>query len=287
VSVNLQQLEKDGVYEAKASIAAILAELDRIAVLSREAAARRKRLAKSGGVIAVAALVVMIVGAFIGLAWLLVLALVAMLIGLGMMLTAVFATGKLAHHPKRMEITRERLSMIQADAGEKPFSLRLVLASQPSRLRDEVLQGRKKGHQEFFEESWFALQGPLLDGTVLADEIKDLSRRRTYVTPRGKHKVKSRLTYLVNVSFSYSRERYGDARMAQQALNEEVKVGPGALLRKARVTEKAVTLRAMVNSEQEIARTAGMLSMGAYRILNLARRIAEKNNAERKGGNAK
>jgi hypothetical protein len=279
VTVNLQQLEKDGVYEANSKIVEILADLDRITGMVRDAAAQKRQKVKLGGLLILAGGIGVLAGAVMGASWLLPLSMLVGIGGLALCLYSLFNKGKLLRHPQRLEITRERLSMIQADAAEKPFTLRLALASQPVNVRGEVWHGRKNGHQEFSEETWLSLEGPLLDGCILTGEIIDLYRKRTYVNPRGKHKTKSRVTHLVNISFCYPRDRYGDACVAHQALGEEVKTGPSALLRKTRVTEKAISLRAMVNTEQEIARTAGMLSMGAYRILNLARRMAE-----RKGG---
>jgi hypothetical protein len=198
----------------------------------------------------------------------------------------LFSKGKLLEHPKRLEIAKERLATIQADAKpEKPFTLRLALASNPVQLSKEAWHGRKNGKQELSEECWLSLEGPLLDGCVVTDEVKELLRKRTYSNARGKYKSKSRVTYLVNVRFCYPQERYGDARAAEQALKGTVKMGPAATLRSLRVTEKAIALKAMVSSDREIAPAACMLSLGAYRILNLARRMVGPSGAA--GGNTK
>lgn len=281
--VNQQQLEKEGIYEAKSSLASLLSDLDQITAIANAAAARRRRLAKTGGIVSIAGIVGAIFGAVAGLASVLAVSILAIIGGLAWLIYCLVAKGKLLAHPKRLEITRQRLAMVQSDAKpEKPFSLRLALASKPTRLSQESWSGRKNGRQEFFEECWLALEGPLLDGTVLTDEIKEMVRKRMFSNARGKRKTKTRVTYLVNVRFSYPKERYGDARPAEHALKEEVRVGPSATLRSVRVTEKAVALKATVTSDQEVVRTAGMLSMGGYRILNLARRMAAG-----KGGNTK
>ena len=194
---------------------------------------------------------------------LLAFAILAIVSGIGYLIYGLVSGSKLLAHPLRLGVAKERIAMLQQDAGEKaPFTVRLALSSKPVQLSEEAWQARKHGKQTFLEETWLSLEGRLLDGTVVNDEIKDMTRRRTFTNPRGKHKVKTRMNYLVNVRFSYPTELYG-----------EVKVGPGAILRGVRVSEKAIVMKALVTSEKEITQTAGMLSIGGYRILNLARRL--------------
>ena len=205
---------------------------------------------------------------------LLAFAILAIVSGIGYLIYGLVSGSKLLAHPLRLGVAKERIAMLQQDAGEKaPFTVRLALSSKPVQLSEEAWQARKHGKQTFLEETWLSLEGRLLDGTVVNDEIKDMTRRRTFTNPRGKHKVKTRMNYLVNVRFSYPTELYGDARPAANALHGEVKVGPGAILRGVRVSEKAIVMKALVTSEKEITQTAGMLSIGGYRILNLARRL--------------
>jgi hypothetical protein len=286
VAVNIQQLEKEGIYEAKSSLATLLSDLDQISRLCQDAKARKWRQAKTGGFILLAGVIGTLMSTV--LPPLLIVSLPAIIVGLVWALYSLFSKGKLLQHPKRLEITRERLAMIQPDAQpEKPFALRLALASNPIQLSQEAWHGRKNGKQQFLEESWLSLEGPLLDGTVLTDEIKELSRKRTYSNARGKRKTKSRVTYLVNVRFCYSKERYGDARPAEQALKDAVKMGPGATLRSVRCSEKAIALKALVNSDHQITPAVGMLSLGGYRILNLARRMAVRQRGTTERGTAR
>jgi hypothetical protein len=211
----------------------------------------------------------------IGLAFLLLVAVLAIFGGIGWWISSFFKGGKLTAHPVRLETAKQRMRMLQEDADPKAqFTCRVVLATRPTMLSEQKWSARKNGKQQLFEEAWLSLEGPLLDGTVINDEIKDLTRKRTFSNARGKAKVKTRTTHLVNIRFSYPKELYGDARPAEHALHGEVRVGPSAALRALRVTDKAITTKAMVTAEKEIITTAGILSVGAYRILNLARRMA-------------
>lgn len=56
MAVNLQQLEKEGIYEAKSSLASLLSDLDQISLLCRDVKARKGRQAKTGGFIFLAGL---------------------------------------------------------------------------------------------------------------------------------------------------------------------------------------------------------------------------------------
>lgn len=283
MALNRQQVEQQGIYEEKSTLPSILNDLEAIGKLADEAAASKKKRARTGGYAMLGGLFGGVLAGVTGLALVTVVAVLAFIFGLCWWVSSFFSGGKLVDHRVRLDITKERLAMLQQDANaQKPFSIRLALASNPTRVSQEAWHGRKNGNQQCFEETWLKLEGQLLDGTVIVDDICDLTRKRTYSNARGKRKSKSRLTHLVDVRFYYRPERYGDARAADKALQGQVKVGPGAVVRDVRVSEKAIVLKALVNSDKEITPTVGMLSLGGYRILNLARRIATG-----QGGSAK
>ena len=76
-----------------------------------------------------------------------------------------------------------------------------------------------------------------------------------------------------HLRFSYPDAVYGDARPAYEALHEEIRLPGSATLRDTRVTEKAIVVKAMVMLKEDLDQTMAMLSLGVYRILNLARRV--------------
>lgn len=273
MAINQQQLEKTGIYESNAPLPGLVSDLEEIGKVVEGAAAAKKSRTKMGCFTVLGGLA----GVLVGLAFtpLLVISGLVAIGGFVWWIVSMTTGRKLTAHRGRLDIAKERITALQHDSSAKaPFSFRLALASNPIQTSQEPWHGRKNGNQQFFEETWFSLEGPLLDGTVLSDEIKDLTRKRTYSNPRGKRKTKNRLTHLVSVRFSYPQELYGDARPAGQALENQLKVGPSSALRSVRVTEKAVVLKALVTAEKEIGTTVGMLSLGGYRILNLARRAA-------------
>lgn len=280
MAINKEQVYKDGIYETKASFSSILADLDQIIEIATGVAARNKKRIKYAGITIPVAIVVAVVSAIAGIDWLVVISAVAAIVSLGGLIYFLVQSGKFATPRTRVQMAKERIGMLQQDCGtQAPFSLRVGLVPRLARARGTPAHGGRS--DKFFEDNWFSLEGKLLDGTVLSDDIGNLTRKRTKSNRRGKVKTKTRVTYLVNVRFSYPKETYGDARAAGKAMEGAVKVGPAAVLRDVRVSEKAIVLKARVSEEMEVMPTAGMLSLGGYRILNLARRIAA-----RQGGSA-
>jgi hypothetical protein len=165
-------------------------------------------------------------------------------------------------------------SLIRDVHKSAPFSAKLVLKATPTLIKEEPWAARKSGKQQFFEEEFASLEVELLDGTVLTETVEELTRKRTYRNPRGKYKSKSRSRYFVTLRLGYPSGLYGDARTANDTLHEEVRVPSSATVRELRVTEKAIVVKAMVVLRQDVVQSSEMLSLGAYRILNLARRLA-------------
>src|SRR5260370_392579 len=143
--------------------------------------------------------------------------------------------------------------------------------SQPNLVKEEPWADRKNGKQKFFQEDYLSIEGELLDGTVLSGNLTELTRKRSFTNPRGKSKTKTRNRYILALKFRYPNDLYKDARPAQQALHEEMRVPPSANVRGTRVDEKAITVKAMVKEEEQIAQTTAMSCLGAYLMLNLAR----------------
>ena len=97
VAVNLQQLQKEGIYEEKSSLASLLSDLDRISALAQEAAERKRRQGKTGLYVILAGLIGFAVG--LVLPFLLPVACLAIFGGLVWWLYSLFSKGKLLDIP--------------------------------------------------------------------------------------------------------------------------------------------------------------------------------------------
>lgn len=273
MAIDVQKLRKQCVYETTAPLASVLQDMEQIGGILQATATQRRSLVRAGVIVLIAGIMGIIAGAVISSGLVIALAVLLSIGGLFLIIYSAIYGGKLLRNRGRHELLKQRLAAIQQDADAKePFSVRLTIHSTPEVLSDQPWTQRKSGKQQFRKESWLSLEGPLLDGTVLSEEITELSRKRTYKNANGKFKTKIRSRFLITQRLTYMPRLYGDATRAQRALHEQIRVPPSATVREVRVNEKAITMKGLVQLEKEVAQTAGMLSMGAYRILNLARR---------------
>jgi hypothetical protein len=242
---------------------------------------QRRTLRRIAAALVVSGILGIIAGAIAGIPVIIGLSVVDIIAGIVLLVRSFLVGRKLLNNRARLELMRELSGYIAQDADPNAlYAVRLALHSKPRLLSQQPWTGRKRGKQQFLQESWMTLEGDLIDGCNVSAGIIELIRNRSFTNPRGKWKTKIRKRYLVTMKFSYPRERYGDARQAHQALNEGIRLPSSATIRGVRVTEKAITLKALVNWHDEIAKTARMLGMAAYRRFNLAQRAA----ASQRGG---
>jgi hypothetical protein len=275
MAIDARRLRTEYIYEGRGPLGSLLADAGEIDGIIEVGRARRRKLRWWSLYCLIAFVVGLIVGLVAHSVGVLLLGWTAFAACFALFIYSSVYARKLLGHRSHNDLLKQLLGIIQNDAHSKaPFAVRLSMASTPQLLTEGEWTARKKGKQQFFQERWLTIEGPLLDGTTLSADITELSRKRTYTNPRGKRKTKTRSRYLVTLRFAYPPELYGDARRSQLALSEQVRVPPSAKLRGVRVSEKAITMKGLVLLERDIAVTAGMLSMATYRILNHARRVA-------------
>jgi hypothetical protein len=281
MAIDKKKLQADGIYQANAPLSSILDEVEQIVCFLQEIESERRKLRKFGGFFIAGGIVLAIGAGIAGINILSFLAFLAFTTGVGFFIYS-FVYGRAMHgHQSRCQLLKDLFKVHQQDADPRsPFSVRLAMKSQQTLLKEEPWADRKNGSQKFFEEDYLSIEGELLDGTVLSENLTELTRKRTFTNPRGKSKTKTRSRYILTLKFRYPNELYKDARPAQQALHEGVRVPSSANVREMRVDEKAITVKSMVKVEGEIVQTTAMTCLGAYRILNLARRLAKTGGAQ-------
>jgi hypothetical protein len=273
--VSYAQLRKRGAYEAQVPLKTLLDDVGQILRMLDEIATRRKRIRQLAGVSFLAGVVGLIVSSVLSNGLLGFCAVVALFLGVILFIYSFIDGAGLLKGRDRVAIMKDLSEKLQPDADPQSlFSVRLALKGAPKLIRTEPLLTRSNGKQHLLEEDFLSLEGKLRDGTVLTETVKELTRKRTFVNSRRKSKTKIRHRYLATLRFAYPDRIYGDARPACEALHEEIRLPGFATLRGTRVTEKAIVVKAMVAGKGDLAQTAAMLSLGAYRILNLARRFA-------------
>ncbi len=275
MAIDAAKLQKEGVYDARAPLRSLLEDLDQIGNMVQAAEAKRHRVRRYSGVAMIVGLASAVAAGIVNSNAFGFCAFLAFAAGVGLFIYS-FVTGRDLHkHHDRYDLLKELSKTLQHDADpQAKFSVHLALKAQPKLLREEPFPQRKNGKQEFFEEDFLSIEGELLDGTFLEESVTELTRKRSYTNPRGKSKTKTRSRYQLAVRLGYPSDVYGDARPAQQALNEEIRVPASATIKDVGVSEKTIAVKTMIQVEKEIPQTSAMVCLAAYRILNLARRTA-------------
>jgi hypothetical protein len=124
----------------------------------------------------------------------------------------------------------------------------------------------------------------LSDGTFIHESCIDLIRQRLKKNARGKVKTKERRICLLRVQLDYNSETYGDATVVAGRLATPFVLPGGAAIKVSNFTPKALAMKAIVKGDvtpTNLLKVSEALLLGAYRILNLARRSLAATGAPR------
>jgi hypothetical protein len=275
MAIDARQLRARGAYEARVPLKTLVDDADQIEKILLGITARRWKFRVLAGAAVLAGLAILIVSAALSMGPLAFGGLLVFVFGVVVFVYSFFDGAALIKSRDRVLIMKDLPKTLQPDADPRSaFSVLLELKSQPKLVSEEAWAARTNGKQRLFEEEVLSLEGKLLDGTVLTETVTELTRKRSFVNRNRKSKTKIRKRYLATVRFTYPGDVYSDARPAWTALQEEIRVPESATLRDTRVTEKAIIVKSVVILREDVAQTCAMMSLGAYRVLNLARRVA-------------
>jgi len=266
--MNAAELIKSGIYEAKGSLGSIAHDMDEIEVLVR----RRKKQSK---IIVICGLVAFAIGA--------VLTNVQPWIGVPLMMLAGGALyACYAFHrgtpdvADRVKLVRGLAVMLANDAALKaPASISMSCDQKGTMLSEAPWPNRKNGKERHASCDWLRLETTLLDGTEFSQTVTDFFRDRTYTNPRGKHKKKRRTTSVVVQRYKFPRDIYGDPAGFPEQIQQLVHLPHSATLRDLRVNSKTLSAKVHVKLNTDLLQSCTMLSLGAYRILNLSRQVGK------------
>ena len=269
--VDAEKLRKLGRYETKAPLQSLLDDLDQIGQIVASFEAHRRTIRRACLWCLLGFVLGLVAGAF-GVDWMFGVAFVALALCIGLFIRQLRFASNVIGNRKRGELLKNLLPSLQWDSHNRAsFAVNLSFRNSASLLSESNWSGRRKGKEAILRQYWLNIEGPLLDGTTFSEEVVELSRKRTYLNPRGKRKMKTRSRYQVTLRLLYPKQRYGDARAAHAALREPLRVPDVAKVSDVSVTEKSIAIKALVTQEKDIPQAAEMLCLGAYRILNLAR----------------
>jgi uncharacterized membrane protein len=282
MSIDVAQLRAKGVYASKTPLSALITDLGEIEQTCRKWKAYRTRVRWiCAGLVVVGPLSLILGNETPAIVLFGIFAIIAAIVGF---VHAYKYARPVLVHADRCGMVRGLLEIFRDDTDPKsPLSVKMSLADQRVLLKQYEWTQRKKGKQSFFQEDWLTVENEFLDGTSVTESVSDLVRERSYVNPRGKSKKKVRTRHLVNLRLRYPASLYGDASAMPQKLQDGIKTPSTATVRSVRVSDGDIKLKATVNSTTDLTKTCAMLLLGAYRILNLSRKVAARQGSA-KGG---
>jgi hypothetical protein len=269
--IDQEKLKKEYVFTGRGTGAELLTGLDQIAIVEKNLKAKPSRVRwASLGVF----LIVAILGVFMANGFILFLSVV---VPIGMIIySAVIAASPILHN--RVDLLRLVLEMLSQDAGKRGrFDVMLRLRKQQEKLSEGVNPRNAKGKQFLLQDGWLTVRGRLEDGTAISQSYVELIRQRTKRNARGKTKMKERTLTMIRVQLNYDPATYGDAGIAARRLAKPFRLPAGVQIKAFSATDKTVAIKVMVRgaeTAEKLHLANQSVLLGAYRILNLARRGA-------------
>lgn len=271
--INADQIVKTGIYATRAPLEVIAGEMDEIEALRLRRITQLKTLVILAIIACLGGAVLLGVNPWIG---------VPVLLGFAGLIYAAIVTHRgTPNTPDRIRLVKGLTSMLANDTSAKtPVSVWMSFDRKGTTLSEHPWPNRKNGKERHANCNWLRLDTSLLDGTEFAQTIVDLIRERTYTNPRGKRKTKRRAVAMVVQRYRFPAETYGDPTNFSEEIRQLVHLPQSATLRGLRVGGKALTARVKVKAASDLLPSCTMLSLGVYRIFNLARRVALQGGAK-------
>ena len=267
--IDQQKLNKEYIFKGRGVAGELLPGLDQVAPIEAKLKARPSRVRWLALAVFVACAVIAVAG---GGPLFFLLGIVA---PLGLVIYSAFLGATPILHD-RVEVLRGALNLLSQDAGSKGrFEVQLRLRANKGQISEGPDPRLSGGKQILFRDPWLTLSGRLSDGTSISESYVDLIRQRTKKNPRGKTKKKERRMCLIRVHLDYNTAIYGDASIASSRLKNRFRLPAGAQLKAFNPSAKSLDIKAVIRGDLTAATLHAVneaILLGAYRILNLARR---------------
>jgi hypothetical protein len=266
MAIDQQKLDKEYIFTGRGTVAELLSEMGRVAVMEKKLRGR-VRLIRWLAVVVLLFLAgaAIFVGKF--------LFILGVLAGIGLFIYSRAVASRIIHD--RVEFLRLTLNMLGQDAGKKGrFQVLLQLHSK----REKISEGPNPhgaGRVSLFRDPWLTFGGRLSDGTAISASCADLIRRRVRRNPRGKTKTRERRACLLRIQLDYNPAHYGDASAASRGIEEPFHLPFGAEMKAFTFTAgQALAMKTVVKGDPvavNLHAVGEAMMLGAYRILNHSR----------------
>ncbi len=176
----------------------------------------------------------------------------------------------------RVELLRRTLTMLNNDAASRGrFEVQLRLRPNKTKVSEGPNPGKGGGKLVLFHDAWLTVKGKLSDGTAISESFVDLTRQRTRRGSSGKMKTKERRLCSIRLQLKYNTALYGNASGLSGRLQKPFRLPAATIVKAVKTNDTSFDIKATVKGDV----TSGPLHaaseavwLGAYRILNLARR---------------
>ncbi|MBW4641904.1 MAG: hypothetical protein KME23_02590 [Goleter apudmare HA4340-LM2] len=298
--IELQQFQKSLIYETKAPISNVIADLQAIESLDKLAELQQKKYGKQAlyyFLLAVAAigliivsLVVIVNATFLGTVIILL-----SLTSVGLIAACIYALIKRAKFGKlnvinyRYELAKKVLQMMARDMNattEVEVRLSFQEVRNKENKTETINHPYKSGWKiDKYEHEWLKIRGQFLDKTRFALSATGISKSqygwKRSSSGKSKYKTKSKSLGLdILLHLTYPQRRYGAVKILQSDISNAVKLPKLSFMRGLNAGEKSIHMNVRVASQvednlEEVYQTITMMFLSLYQVLNLAKVLSK------------
>ncbi|HLO87085.1 MAG TPA: hypothetical protein VK203_19065 [Nostocaceae cyanobacterium] len=299
--IDVKQFRKSLTYISIAPISKILAGLEEIKEIDRDAEIKQKARSKKiyyslGGIFGSIILLVIlsqlsflpeVLIGFLGI--LLILAAPICFVAMMIFIVLYFRIGRLNLDNYRYESTYKILQFLDRDIdknAEVEVKLSFRKIDSKEYKKNTVPHPQKPGWKiDYLEQDWLMIQGKFLDKTRFTVTLTNLAKKqygwKTNYRGKRKYKVKTKSSGLdIHLALNYPQNRYAAIKDLENKLLKSIQVPQSAYVKGVKITDKALHLivrleSQLIDNSQEIYQTILMMFLSCYQSLNLAKKISK------------
>lgn len=295
MAINVRAIKKNHSYSALAPIAEILADLEMLAVMDKEAEQQLKQYGKLKSWFAIGAVIcVFLLALPYPYSFLALSVLVSFLIAL------VWASIKQSKYvgldlpDERYQFAQEIAQILARDmTPEQPIQLdvgfRDTLAK-ANKVSSQPYVKRRGWKLDIHQNGWFKVQGGFADGCRFSLALQEIAHYvygyKRSASGKRKHKSKTKWKGMtLDLQIICPRKRYGALDLLRNDAEKAVKMLPGVQLKRCRASAKGLVITLKLPPEfsaTEIRDSITTLLLSAYQVLNLAQQLSQKSKPPKK-----
>lgn len=298
--IELPQFQKSLIYETKAPVSYVIADLQEIESLDKLAELQQKKYGKQAlyyFLAAVIAIVLIMVALSVVVNQTLLDAVIIFLslASVGLIFACIYALIKRAKFGRlnvanyRYELAKKVLRMLARDMNTET-EVEVRLSFQDIRKQENKTETINHPHKsgwkiDKYEHEWLKIRGQFCDKTRFVLSATGLSKSqygwKRSSSGKSKYKTKSKSLGLdVLLHLTYPQRRYGAVKILQSDITDAVKLPKLSYMRELNVNEKSIHMNVRIAPQvednlEELYQTITMMFLSLYQVLNLAKVLSK------------